>query len=242
MFYKNVLLHDKMSYVDRVAITKSRFTEVSTNIEYEYINDYDDYHLFKLNYKYGSTQAQTLLANKLIEQFLQESFETPGRSYPNIMQWCGTTMLALIARNLTLSTRNINALLLARLEAHDNSQYVCFLSVLKQHRQKGLGTKLLNVFINEAIQAKNSRVTLNVNTENTSAMSLYLKCGMRCSDFISGYYFGDRTYATQNAFFMTLQTKNVQNSTTVCQSTNAVEISQQEEALYRQRCPQASNG
>jgi len=61
-------------------------------------------------------------------------------------------------------------------------------------------------------------------------------------EFIPGYYFGDQTYATQNAFTMNLQIKNVRNSTTVCQSTNAVEISQQEDALYRQRCPQAFTG
>ena len=144
--------------------------------------------------------------------------------------------------NTTVSAKNINALLLARLEAYDNSKYVCFLSVLAAHRQKGLGTKLLNEFVNEAIQAKNSRVSLHVNTENTSALSLYLKCGMRCIEFISGYYFGDRTYATQNAYTMSLQLKNIKNSTTVCQSSSAVEISQQEDALYKLRCPQAHTG
>ena len=73
-------------------------------------------------------------------------------------------------------------------------------------------------------------------------LSIYVRCGMRCFEFIPGFYFGDRTYATQNAFAMALQMKNVKNSTTVCQSTNAVEISQQEEAIYRQKCPQAFSG
>lgn len=221
---------------------QSQFIESSTNIEYIYLNDYNDYRLYKLIPKYGSTQSQMFTANKLIEKYLQESFETSDRSYPNVIQFCGTTILAFFARNITLSTENIHALLLAHLEAYDNSQYICYLSVLKEHRERGLGTKLLNEFINEAIRANNSQVSLNVNTENTNAMSLYLKCGMRCINFIPGYYFGDRTYATQNAFTMVLQLKNVKNSTTVCQSTTAVEIPQQEEANYRQKCPQALIG
>ncbi len=231
-----------MYFFDRLAITQSQFTEPSTNIEYIYVTDHNDYLLYKLRYKYNSTQTQIYTANKLVEKYLQESFETPGRSYADVIQYCGTTMLAFFARNTNVSMENIDALLLGRLVAYDNSEYICFLSTLKEHRQKGLGTKLLNEFINEAIRTNKSRVSLHVNTENTNAISLYVKCGMRCMEFIPGYYFGDQTYATQNAFTMNLQIKNVRNSTTVCQSTDAVEISQQEDALYRQRCPQAFTG
>jgi len=206
------------------------------------VTDYNDYLLYKLIYKYNSTQTQISTVNKLIEKYLQESFETPQKSYPDVIQYCGTTMLAFFARNTTLSMENIHALLLARLIAYDNSEYICFLSVLKEHRQRGLGTKLLNEFINDAIRANNSQVSLHVNTENTNALSLYVKCGMRCIEFIPGFYFGDQLYATQNAFTMILQIKNVRNSTTVCQSTTAVEISQQEDVFYRQRCPQAFTG
>ncbi len=227
-------------YFDRLAITQYQFTEPSTNTEYIYMSDYNDYLLYKLIHKYGTTQTYT--ANQLLEKYLQESFETPERSYTNVIQFCGASMLAFFARNTTISMKNINALLLGRLEVYDSSKYICFLSTLKEHRQKGLGTKLLNEFINEAIRANNSRVSLHVNTENTNALSLYLKCGMRCTEFIPGYYFGDRTYATQNAFTMNLQLKNVKNSTTVCQSTTAVEIPEQEDTFYRQRCPQAFTG
>jgi ribosomal protein S18 acetylase RimI-like enzyme len=206
------------------------------------VTDYNDYLLYKLIYKYNSTQTQISTVNKLIEKYLQESFETPQKSYPDVIQYCGTKILAFFARNTTLSMENIHALLLARLIAYDNSEYICFLSVLKEHRQRGLGTKLLNEFINDAIRANNSQVSLHVNTENTNALSLYVKCGMRCIEFIPGFYFGDQLYATQNAFTMILQIKNVRNSTTVCQSTTAVEISQQEDAFYRQRCPQAFTG
>jgi ribosomal protein S18 acetylase RimI-like enzyme len=227
---------------DRLTIKQSQFTEPSTNIQYVYVTDHDDYRLYKLIPTYDLTQAQIFTTNKLLEKYLQESFETPERSYPNVLQYCGTTMMAFFVQNSTLSLSNINALVLGRLEAYDNSKYICYLSTLKEHRQKGLGTKLLNEFINEAIRANHSRVSLHVNTENTGAMSLYLKCGMRCIQFIPGYYFGDRTYATQNAFIMTLQLKNVKNSTTVCQSTTAIEIPQQEDAFYRQTCPQAFTG
>jgi ribosomal protein S18 acetylase RimI-like enzyme len=206
------------------------------------VTDYNDYLLYKLIYKYNSTQTQISTVNKLIEKYLQESFETPQKSYPDVIQYCGTKILAFFARNTTLSMENIHALLLARLIAYDNSEYICFLSVLKEHRQRGLGTKLLNEFINDAIRANNSQVSLHVNTENTNALSLYVKCGMRCIEFIPGFYFGDQLYATQNAFTMILQIKNVRNSTTVCQSTTAVEISQQEDVFYRQRCPQAFTG
>ena len=221
---------------------QSQFIESSTNIEYIHLNDFNDYRLYKLTQKSGSTADQRYTANKRIEKYLQESFETPERSYPDVIQFCGMTMLAFFARNATLSTENIHALLLARLEAYDNSQYICFLSVLKEHRERGLGTKLLNEMINEAIRTKNSQVSLHVNTENTNAFSLYLKCGMRCISFIPNYYYGDRTYATQNAFTMILQLKNVKNSTSVCQSPSAIEISQQEEAMYKQKCPQALTG
>ncbi|CAF1073292.1 unnamed protein product [Rotaria sordida] len=227
---------------ERSMIRQSQFTERLTNIEFIHLTDYDDYRLYKLIHKYGSTQAQTFTVNKWLEEYLQESFETPNRYYPNTVQWCSTTMLAFFIRNTTLSMKNINALLLARLEAYDNSKYICYISVLKEHRQNGLGTKLLNEIIKDAIQAKNSRISLHANTENKSALSLYLKCGMRCMAYIPGYYFGDQTYATQNAFTMTLQIKNIKNSTTVCHSTTAVEISSQEEALYKQQCPQAFTG
>ncbi|CAF2667101.1 unnamed protein product [Rotaria sp. Silwood2] len=227
---------------ERLMIRQSQFTERSTNIEFGHVIDYADYRLYKLIPKGGSTRAQTFTVNKWLEEYLQESFETPNRSYPNVVQLCSTTMLAFFIRNTTISVKNINALLLARLEAYDNSKYICYISVLKEHRQNGLGTKLLNELIKDAIRAKNSRVSLHVNTENQSAMSLYLKCGMRCIDYIPGYYFGDQTYATQNAFTMTLQIKNVKNTTAVCQSTTAVEISSQEEAFYKQKCPRAYNG
>jgi ribosomal protein S18 acetylase RimI-like enzyme len=206
------------------------------------VTDHDDYRLYKLIPKYDLTQAQIFTTNKLLENYLQESFETPERSYPNVLQYCGTTMMAFFVRNSTLSLSNINALVLGRLEAYDNSKYICYLSTLKEHRQKGLGTKLLNEFINEAIRANSSRISLHVNTENTNAMSLYSKCGMRCISFIPNYYFGDRTYATQNAFTMSLQLRNVKNSTAACQFATAVEIPPEEDAYYKQACPQALIG
>ncbi len=218
------------------------FTETSTNTRFVYQTNYGKYYLYKLSQAPYSTQAQISTANRLIEQYLQESFETPARPYSNVIQWCGTTMLAFFPNNASLSLSNISALLLARSEAYDNSNYICFLSTLKQHRQNGLGTMLLNALIKKAIEDKNSKVTLHVNTENISALSLYLKCGMRCTDFIRGYYFGDRTYASQDAFAMALQLANVKNSSAVCQSEAAVQISPQEETFYKQRCSQASNG
>ncbi|CAF0718823.1 unnamed protein product [Adineta steineri] len=227
---------------NKLTAKQSQYIEPSTNIQYVYMSDYENYRLYKLIPRSSSTVTQTAIANKWLDQYLKLSFETPDRSYPYVVQYCGSNMLAFFLRNTTVSIQNINALLMSRLEAYDNSQYVCYLSVLKEHRQHGLGTKLLNVFINEAIRTNNARVSLHVNTENKSALSLYLKCGMRCTDYISGYYFGDRTYPTQNAFTMTLQLKNVQNSTAVCQSTTAVNIPQQEDAVYKQRCPQALAG
>lgn len=216
--------------------------ETSTNIEYIYVTNYDDYHLYKLIHKYDSTQTQILTVNKLLEEYLQKSFEISNQSFPNVIQSCGTTMLAFFHRNASISLKNINALLLARLEAYDNSKYICYISVLREHRRKGLGTKLLNEMIKEAIQSKNTRVSLHVNTENKNALSLYVRCGMRCIGYIPGYYFGDQTYPTQNAFAMTLQIKNVKNSTEVCQFENAVDIPPQEEAFYKLRCPQTFTG
>ena len=218
-------------------IVQSGLIEPSTNLEYVYIDDYNDYRLYQLRYLYNSTFVHILTINRYLEIYLQISFETPDRSYSNILQLCGTNILAFFARNTTPSIANIHGLLLARLEAYDNSKYICYLSVLPEHRQKGLGTKLLNEMIVEAIREKNSQVALHVNTENSNALSLYVKCGMRCFGVIPNYYYGDRTYATQNAFLMVLQLKNVRDFSAVCQNSTAVVISQEEEYLSKQKCP-----
>lgn len=218
---------------------QSHFIEQLTNIEYTYLANYDNYYLYQLVHQYNSTQAQILLVNRWLERYLQESFDTPNRTYPDVVQFCGATMLAFFPHNTNISLPNIKALLMSRLEAYDNSKYICYISVLKEHQNKGLGTKLLNELIKEAIRTKNTRVTLHVNPENKNALSIYLKCGMRCIHYISGYYFGDQTYATQNAFTMTLETKNVKNLATVCQSATAVVIPPHEEVFYKTKCPQA---
>ncbi|CAF0718935.1 unnamed protein product [Adineta ricciae] len=218
------------------------FVETSTNIQYTFVSNHRDYRLYKLIPKAGINQAQVNFINRNLEQYLRESFDAPQRHYFNVLQQCGTTILAFFSNNSTLGLNKISALLLAHREAYDNSEYVCFLSTLEEHRQKGLGTKLLNEFIKNSIRSNLSRVTLHVNTENASALTLYLKCGMRCIQHIAGYYYGDQTFASQDAFFMSLQLKNVKNSSATCQSTSAVNIPHNEETSYKQSCPQASSG
>lgn len=219
------------------AFSIDRFTDSSTSLEYEHLDNYGDYSLYKLNLLSSATTTQISRMNTLLEKFLQESFETPGRSYADMIQYCGTTTLASFLRNNTRpSLETITGLLLARLEAYANAQYICYLSVSTQHRQKGLGTKLMQELINQAIRAKNSQVILHVNTANQNALSLYQKCGMRCAIFLGGFYFGDQTYPTQDAFGMVLKLANVKNSTQVCQLASAVEVPSEEEDLSRQQC------
>lgn len=215
---------------------QSHFIEPSTNIEFIYLNDYNDYRLYKLIYLYNSTVYQLMTVNKLLEKYLQISFETPNRSYSNMLQLCGMNIFAFFARHTSPSMENLHGLLLARIEAYDNSKYICFLSVLEEHRQKGLGTKLLNQFIIDAIEEKRSHISLHVNTENNNALSLYLRCGMRCFGWIRNFYLNDETYATQNAFVMILQLKNVRDRSLVCQNTSAVEIPEEEEILSKEKC------
>lgn len=213
-----------------------RFTEISTNIEYIFQDRQNDYFLYELRWKNGTNADQIRRANALVEKYLQKSFETPDKSYPHVVEVCGSTVLAFFSRNTSISLNNINALLLARLQPYDNSNYICFLSVLKQHRQRDLATQLLNQFIKRSISLSRSRVTLHVNTKNTNALSLYQKCGMRCIDLVRNYYLGDPTYATQDAFFMALQLKNVKNSAALCRSSSAIDISFQDELLQKQIC------
>jgi len=132
---------------------------------------------------------------------------TPERSYPYVAQLCGTTILAFFAWNTTPTINNINAILTARLEIDRISNYVCFLSVSKEYRSTERSWNKMTPWIyqNQLMPSNNSRVTLHVNTENTSALSLYLTCGMRCIDFLPYYYFHDRLYATSDVFFMALQ-------------------------------------
>jgi ribosomal protein S18 acetylase RimI-like enzyme len=223
--------------IDRLDSVPSRFVDSSTNIEYVHLGNYNDYSLYKLNVRSNATGTQISQMNTLLEKFLQESFETPCRSYADMLEYCGSTILASFLRNNTRpSLANITGLLMARLEAYVNAQYICYLSVSTRHRQKGLGTKLMQESINGAIRAKNSQVILHVNTANQNAVTLYQKCGMRCAIYLKGFYFGDQTYSTQDAFGMVLKLANVKNSAQICQSVSAVEVPSEEEDLSRQQC------
>jgi len=229
-----MLLCDNTSF--RLITKQLRFTERSTNIEYIFQNTHNNYSLYELRLKNGTNSNQLQRINALIEKYLQKSFETPDNSYPHVFEICSSTVFGFFSRNTSVSLENINALLLSHLEVYDNSDYICFLSVLEQHRQQSLATQLLNKFINRAISSGRSQITLHVNTKNTNALSLYFKCGLRCIQFIENFYFGDRIYPTQDAFALALKLTSVKNSTAVCQSSAAISTSFQDELLHKQIC------
>lgn len=188
------------------------------------------------------TEEQMNRTNYWIEKYLQESFNTPNRSYAYMILYCGTTAFASFHRDASLTLEQISGLLLARLEPDIDAFYICYLGVLERHRQRGLGTKLMQLLINEAIETERLFVLLHVNTENHGAFSLYEKCGMRCINYTPNFYLGDDTYATQNAFTMILNLNNVKNSTSVCFSSLAVEIPEEEKNIFQTECPQAVTG
>jgi GNAT superfamily N-acetyltransferase len=215
------------------------FRDSKGNLQYNHILDHRGYAMYSITLMPNATQAQISNLNQVLERFVQRSFETPDRLYPDLSYFCGSRIFAMFHRNGSIHIENITGLLLGRVEASDNSHYICYLSVLPNHRQRGLATQLMQHAIRDAIRSRRNRVTLHVNSANGNALGLYRECGFRCADFIANYYLNDQTYSTQDAFAMMLHLSNVKNASAVCVTSAAVEITQREEATYRERCPQS---
>ncbi|CAF1573957.1 unnamed protein product, partial [Didymodactylos carnosus] len=219
-------------------VIDSKIIDPTTNLDYVYLGlNQDGYRLYKLTLQSNYSAVQYSRANRLIEDYLQRSFNTPSRPYTNIILFCSNMFVFLPPQSSSL--QNISALIMANTASRTN--YICYVSTLSEHRRHGLGTQLLNEMIKESRRTVDE-VSLHVNTVNTDAIPLYLKCGFRCDQYLQNYYFGDNTYPTKDAYYMTLKTLNIKNVTEVCKQENAVQIPTQEEANYKQRCPMNNAG
>ncbi|CAF3537125.1 unnamed protein product [Adineta steineri] len=121
--------------------------------------------------------------------------------------------------------------------------YICFLSVLRDHRQYRLGSILLNRFINEMFKSTTPPVThiqLHTNWENCRAQKLYNRCGFQCNQFTANGYSKpfEPQYKFGHMIRMELDMHNIRNRSEVCLSSDAVQISPQDMTNYETLCQQ----
>ncbi len=65
------------------------------------------------------------------------------------------------------------------------------IAVLKQHRGKGLGKRMMNEFLSECRRRNAEKVFLEVRSRNEAAVSLYKKSGFEQISVRKGYYGDD---------------------------------------------------
>jgi ribosomal protein S18 acetylase RimI-like enzyme len=65
---------------------------------------------------------------------------------------------------------------------------ITILSVTHPYRKKGVGTALIQSFLNEMMKLHIKHVDLEVNTQNTDAITFYEKHGFVVTDTIRGFY------------------------------------------------------
>lgn len=214
--------------------SKSRLYDRLTNIRFNRLGD--DYN--KTYRLYELTLPATKVHNDdhydrwlFFEQTLRDLFEMPNAQfwYPmkNCMEHFGIAY-AFVPLNSTSITADISAMtILTRRNNSMDSMYVCYMATRKEHRRRGLGTRLLQQIVQRAFDERKNgikSITLNVNTLNTGAIQLYERCGWRCSAYLPGYLEPEPHHATNHAYALILRLENVKNATSLCREPNAVKI------------------
>jgi GNAT superfamily N-acetyltransferase len=162
---------------------------------------------------------------------LRDLFEMPNArfwfSIKNCMENYGIAY-AYVPLNATSVTANISSMaILTRKNNSLDSIYVCYMVTRKEHRRKGLGTRLLQQIVQRALdEQKNGikQITLHVNTLNIIALELYEKCGWRCYAYLPGYLEPEPHHKTNHAYALILHLDNVKNVTGLCRDRNAIDI------------------
>lgn len=216
--------------------TRSRFHDETTRTRFTRIgNDYNGtYRLYEI----------TLLPNKpsfvdnqerweFFDYTLRDLFEMPRANFfrplKNCLQNHGITYV-FVPLNATSIFGNISAMVvLTRKNTTDDNLYLCYIATRKEHRRRGLATRLLQQTVTRALNEQSKgikHIILNANTLNEAAIRLYEICGWRCFEYLPGYLEPDPYHRTNNAYTFKLDLKNVKNANGLCQNANAVDILQ----------------
>jgi GNAT superfamily N-acetyltransferase len=226
--------------------SKSRLYDRTTNIKFirigdDYINAYRLFELNLLSYKQINYDDHARWV--FFDDTLRDLFQMPNARfwYPikNCMENHGIAY-AFVPLNATSVTANISAMtILTRKNNSMDSIYVCYMATRKEHRRRGLGTRLLQQIVHRALdEQKNGiqHVTMHVNTLNTVALELYERCGWRCYAYLPGYLEPELHHATNHAYALILYLNHVKNVTSLCRDPNAIDIKSSENEQSIKNC------
>jgi len=226
--------------------SKSRLYDRVTNIKFNRIgDDYNNaYRLFELillsskNINYDDHARWVFF-----DDTLRDLFEMPNArfwfSIKNCMQNHGISY-AFVPLNATSVTANISAMtILTRKNNSMDSIYICYIATRKEHRRRGLATRLIQQIVQRALDEQQNgikHITIHVNTLNKIALELYEKCGWRCYDYLPGHLDPEPHHATNDAFALILHLDNVKNVTGLCRDRNAIDIKLSENEQSMKNC------
>ncbi|KAL9013583.1 MAG: hypothetical protein Q9173_001725 [Seirophora scorigena] len=136
--------------------------------------------------QYHSSKESTYLA--AIRQLISNDLSEPYSIYVYryfLYQWGDLCFLALDKEE------NMLGVVISKLEPHRGGPlrgYIAMLAVKKEHRGKGIATKLVRMAIDVMIERDADEIALETEVTNTAAMKLYERLGFLRSKRLHRYY------------------------------------------------------
>ncbi|KAI4234917.1 MAG: hypothetical protein LQ349_003487 [Xanthoria aureola] len=136
--------------------------------------------------QYHSSKESTYLA--AIRQLISNDLSEPYSIYVYryfLYQWGDLCFLALDEHD------NMLGVVISKLEPHRGGPmrgYIAMLAVKKEHRGKGIATKLVRMAIDVMIERDADEIALETEVTNTAAMKLYERLGFLRSKRLHRYY------------------------------------------------------
>lgn len=136
--------------------------------------------------QYHSSKESTYLA--AIRQLISNDLSEPYSIYVYryfLYQWGDLCFLALDKEE------NMLGVVISKLEPHRGGPlrgYIAMLAVRKQHRGKGIATKLVRLALDIMIERDAEEIALETEVTNTAAMKLYERLGFLRSKRLHRYY------------------------------------------------------
>ncbi|KAL8928442.1 MAG: hypothetical protein Q9208_001675 [Pyrenodesmia sp. 3 TL-2023] len=146
------------------------------------MDDEDELHYVQ----YHSSKESTYLA--AIRQLISNDLSEPYSIYVYryfLYQWGDLCFLALDMQGQMLGV------VISKLEPHRGGPlrgYIAMLAVKKEHRGKGIATKLVRMAIDVMIERDADEIALETEVTNTAAMKLYERLGFLRSKRLHRYY------------------------------------------------------
>ena len=190
------------------------------------------YRLFQLELKSNNHSQHTdHFRWSFFEDTLRDLFEMPRARFrfaiTNCMEKKGLAWV-LVPLNATSIITDISAMaIVSRKPETPQNLDVCYLATRKEHRRRGLGTRLLQEIVQQALSRRERdvhNVVIQVNTLNTVALELYERCGWRCFAQLTYYLDPDPHHATNHAFSLFLPLYRVRNVSALCRDRSAVDV------------------